>query len=915
MNTKDLQIAVKMIKEKKLDQATKILNKILQSDKKNQTALQLMGEVYKQSEELEKSSQFFKKAALLGGKHSALCWYNAGVIFQRINNATEAIQCYKNALEAMPDHLSTRNNLAVVLQNSNRIKDALPHAWWLLEHATAAEHIINAGYILRSNDYHDDADRAFKKALACDPTNRRSISAAIQSAQYVCDWDTLESLIKILIEEDYQNGLFSETKELHHVHIAWCDNERINAEVTKVLTDRYIGDIKPIFDHSPKIEMQKIRIGYVSSDFFNHATLHLIVGVLEQHDKNKFEIYGYCHSNNDSSLYRNRFKSAIDHFRDISQLTDDAAAKLINKDKIDILVDLKGFTDKNRLKIFALRPAPIQVTYIGFPGSSCANFFDYVITDHVVTPVSSQAFYTEKLCRLPETYQCNDNQRMIASNEIAREEYKLPVGQFVFCCFNSTYKIDRQFFTAWVEILKRVEHSVLWILNPGKDALVRMHAVMNAAGVSQERLIVAEKENPPIHLRRLELFADVALDTRIVNGHTTTSDALWAGVPVVTLEGKHFNSRVSSSLLKAIGLPDLICHSVEEYIDKAVRLANDKNEYHRIKETLLKNRVIEPLFDTERITRHIELAYVAMVDNQEKGECLPIDVPALPKRTEPFIQDVNRKQVNRRVAKSDIDVALISKYFETSTACPVCNSASVKKVADSNLIVLDEGASKETTVEWFACTECTHHFKSSVLIDFGALDKRYHDFYPIFDREVSYSMIKEAKTLLRKPLSAEVKILSVYPTDENIIATGVEFGFPMSAVVRKGELDQFKKISKAIIEGDFLNLNFNGAADVVYLGRTLELCASPRSIVEKAGTILDGNGLLAVQFANTASHSWQHIDFEAKQSVINNALQNHLYKLRNMNKLMDDMGFELLECNPIMAIPSGVMAYYKRKPN
>ena len=339
----------------------------------------------------------------------------------------------------------------------------------------------------------------------------------------------------------------------------------------------------------------KIVIGYLSNDFRNHATAHLMLSLFGLHNRDEFEIFCYSYGKDDGSYYRARIQHDCDKFVDISTLSYEAAARCIYEDQVDILVDLKGYTRGNRFDICALRPAPIQVSYLGFPGTTGADFIDYIITDKIVTPKDHNPYYSEKFVYMPHCYQVNDNTQSISNKNWTKVDFGLPESCFVFCSFNQPYKIDPVLFGIWMRILRQVPEAVLWLIVENKIAEDNLRREAEARGVQSERLIFAKRLPKDEHLSRLK-FADLALDTRIYNGHTTTSDALWAGVPVITLQGSHFASRVSSSILSAIGIPDLITYSLEEYEALAIRLAHNPAELKEIRQRSAKNRLDMPLF-------------------------------------------------------------------------------------------------------------------------------------------------------------------------------------------------------------------------------------------------------------------------------------------------------------------------------
>jgi protein O-GlcNAc transferase len=352
-----------------------------------------------------------------------------------------------------------------------------------------------------------------------------------------------------------------------------------------------------------------------------------MAGLFECHDRQRFEVFAYDSSPPDTSEYKQRFLRAVEHHVDITMLTDAGAAERIAEDDLDILFDLKGHTGWGRLAIMAYRPAPLQVAYLGFPGSTATSFIDYLVSDRFVTPDSSIPFYTEKLCRLPHSYQCNDRKRPVAGDAGSRTAHGLPEDAVVYCAFNQSYKVDRDSFNVWMRVLKEVPHSVLWLLTQGEVAERNLRRHAELAGVHAQRLIFSGFAAPDQHIARLRL-ADAALDTLICNGHTTTSDTLWAGVPVITARGTHFASRVSESLLIAMNLPELVANDADEMVRIAALVGQDADFRRALRAKVEANIATVPLFDTERFTRNFEKAISMMVDASRSGEPIGhLDVP------------------------------------------------------------------------------------------------------------------------------------------------------------------------------------------------------------------------------------------------------------------------------------------------
>lgn len=367
-----------------------------------------------------------------------------------------------------------------------------------------------------------------------------------------------------------------------------------------------------IYDH------HKIRVAYLSADYHEHATSYLMAGLFAHHDRDAFEIYGVSYGRPDDSPMRRRLIGAFDHFIDISAMTDEQAASLLHDHEIDIAIDLKGFTQGARPGIFARRVAPVQVNYLGYPGTMGAPYMDYIIADPMVIPPEHETFYSEKIVWLPHSYQVNDRARVISEQVPTRAACGLPDDVFVFCCFNNNYKITPDIFDIWMRLLKAVPGSVLWLYEKHPDATQNLKCEAEKRGVSGDRLVFACKKSLPHHLARHRL-ADLFLDTLPYNAHTTASDALWAGLPVLTCQGKAFAGRVAASLLTAANLPEMITHSLDEYESRAWELARDPQQLGAIKTRLQSNLATCPLFDTALFTQHIEAAYKVMWQRYRDG--------------------------------------------------------------------------------------------------------------------------------------------------------------------------------------------------------------------------------------------------------------------------------------------------------
>ncbi|WP_220808178.1 O-linked N-acetylglucosamine transferase, SPINDLY family protein [Noviherbaspirillum aridicola] len=566
----------------------------------------------------------YRRAGAVGG--GARNWLVAGHLLVAERRIDEALVVLHYAIAEDPGNEEILNTLVTTLFNAQRARDGLLFARRLIGLSQNPTYLANAALLLQSNELYEEASDVFKRFIS-NTSEPATLGAALVPARFTCEWDWIESLQNKL-SAYYGRGEFDRTHEFPLTHITWCTDEAFNLEVTRAYADRMLPRPQPLHTAVRQAgDEGRIRIGYLSSDFCNHATMHLMAGLLESHDRTRYEIFAYDSSPNDGSHYRRRFLDSVEHHVDITTLNDAGAAARIAADGLDILFDLKGHTGWGRLGVMAYRPAPLQAAYLGFPGSTGTEFIDYLVGDRIVTPESSAMYYTEKLCRLPHTYQCNDDKRALAGKPGSRTTHGLPEHAVVFCAFNQSYKIDRGSFSVWMRVLQAVPGSVLWLLAQGAAAERNLGQQAQAAGIAPERLIFAPFAAPEQHLARLQL-ADAALDALVCNGHTTTSDMLWAGIPVVTARGRHFASRVSESLLRAMDLHELVGQDGDDMVRIAARIGVDEAYRRSLREELTRRRRGAPLFDTRRFARNFESAVSMMVRRSRSG--LPpthLDVP------------------------------------------------------------------------------------------------------------------------------------------------------------------------------------------------------------------------------------------------------------------------------------------------
>jgi len=561
---------------------------------------------------LEASEACDKALTLKPDYHEA--WLNKGVTLHELKRHDEAIAHFDKALSLKPDYAEAWSNKGVTLHELKRHDEAIAHFDKALSlKPDYHEAWLNKGETFNSLKRHSEAAKCYQNALDFNLKDSYLLGKIHHQMMLGCDWSNYEKTINEIFHSVNEGR--KEAEPFGFQGIASSE------ELLKKCAEIYSNDKYPMLANLSKYSKykhHKIRIGYLCGEFRNQATSILMTRVWELHDKSNFEIFAFDNGYDDGLDYRQRIERAFTDIFDISKISDFDAAKLIQENEIDILINLNGFFGEVRQGVFSYKPAPIQVNYLGFPGTIGINYMDYIIADKVVIPEESKIHYVEKLVYLPNSYQANDDHRKISDRQFSRAQLGLPEDIFVFACFNNNYKITPPIFDSWMRILSRVPSSVLWLLsdNPmAKDNLIK-EAV--ARGIDSSRLVFAERLPISEHLARHDL-ADLFLDTVPYNAHTTCSDALWAGLPVLTLKGHTFPGRVAASLLNAVGLPELITNTQEEYEALAIELAVNPQKLAGIKLKLANNRLTTPLFDTPLFTKNLESAYNKMYERYHAG--------------------------------------------------------------------------------------------------------------------------------------------------------------------------------------------------------------------------------------------------------------------------------------------------------
>jgi len=519
---------------------------------------------------------------------------NLGNVFYSIEQEDQALQCYQAALKIRPDYPEALYNSGIVLQNQGQYDAAMAHC---------------------------------HKAIALNPEYASAYAGLVHQARQACAWEGLAGWDQ-KVDQFTSQALAENRRPAENPFLNICRHAdpALNAAVARAWSRDVAQKVRALVHGdpseavakpSPGPQTRRLKIGYLSNNFRNHPTAHLLTRLFRLHDRERFEIYGYSYGPDDGSVYRRQIEQGCDRFVELNGIDDFQAVGLMQAHNIDILVDLVGYMQGHRMGICAQRPAPIQVRYLGMAGTSGADFFDYLIADRVVVPEAQAPYYQEKLVYLPHCYQINDDRQPVADVHYSHQDFKLPSDALVYCSFASHYKLDPIMFAAWMRILHQVQASVLW-LTPGSQTAERnLKAQAEHHGINPARLVFADRMPKAQHLARLKL-AHLALDTRLVGGAATTSDALWSGVPVITLQGDHFASRMSASLLKAMGLEELITRALDEYETLAVTLGRNPDMLKALQQKVHVQKKSGNLFNSVEMVRHLERAFKIMWQNFEK---------------------------------------------------------------------------------------------------------------------------------------------------------------------------------------------------------------------------------------------------------------------------------------------------------
>ncbi len=616
-------LGVALLRARKHSEAIAVLERALELAPGNVEALNTLGNALRDLGELDRAAARYHKAAEIA-PGLARTWNNLGVLYHRMGVHEQAIGFYSKALSLAPDYAEAHNNLGAVYLDLERAKEARACFERALEaNPKFAEAHINLGDLSsrlgRPEDSVDHYRRVVDGGLGSPANVASALDGLVWTLRRLCRWKGLAGLTRDLLVLAEDAGRTPEAAKLSPFRSLSLP---LSPQAQKRIAERHARNVRigrPTAPADRSNESDRpLRVGYMSADFRDHPVGHLIAGLFSRHDRGAVEVFAYAIGPRDDSPWRKRIMSGADRFRDLRDVGSDEVAARIAADGVDVLVDLMGYTEHARPEVLALRPAPVQINWLGFPGTMGAPFVDYLMADPVIVSEDAMADYSEAVIQLPHRYQVNDRDQEIAVDAPSRADCGLPDSGFVFCCFNNTYKITPELFDIWMRLLAAVPDSLLWLFKGDGEVEPNLRREAETRGVDGARLVFAERLTKPRHLAR-HVHADLFLDTFPYNAHTTASDALWCGLPIVTRPGRNFASRVAASLVTAIGVPELITPDVEAYEALALKLATDPESLGAIRTKLGENRLKTPLFDTELFARDLERAYAMAWQRHREG--------------------------------------------------------------------------------------------------------------------------------------------------------------------------------------------------------------------------------------------------------------------------------------------------------
>jgi protein O-GlcNAc transferase len=829
----------------------------------------------------------------------------------------EAIPIARRALAAMPQNAEYHFNLAAALDGA--CEDMAALASYQAGLAIAPEHALaykNVGSLLRKMGLYPAAVTAYEHATKLDPRLADAHYNLATTYKLLSRFEEARQVFRRAIET--APDALTHRFEMNDLKRTICDWENIDEEESRCLellrtTER--GGVAPFLlismpstradqlacarrfaqyktppeelrfkhRHAAPDDNRRIRIGYLSSDYVTHATAMLFAEVLERANRDRFELFGYCYSNDDGSALRRRLIDAFDHFTVVKGMTDLEAATRIHDDGIDILVDLKGYTRDARTEILGLKPAPIQVNYLGYPGTMGADFIDYIIADAVIAPMEHQPDYSERIVHLPNCYQPNDRQRKISDEPMTRADMGLPDDAFVFCSFNNTYKLNAPVFDVWMRLLAEVPRSVMWILASDEGCRSNLRREAAARGIDPDRLVFAGKMPIGRHLARHRL-ADLFLDTLPCNAHTTASDALWAGLPVLTCRGETFAGRVAASLLTAMDLPELIAGDLAEYERIALTLAREPGRLAPLRRKIVTGRETSALFDTTRYTRNLERAYETMVDIMRNAEA-----------PRPFAV------VESMPGPAAETPAPLTEARIAYEQCPLCDGADIPYQIEARVTAHPLYKPQlPPTVKWRSCAGCGHVFTEGYFtpeardIVLSSTEPRDQVGNDAAGRRKGSARIVE-RVARHVPRGEWLDIAS---GNASLLFTAAEWGYKvMGTDPRIDNVELLLRLGYLACWNGIEDIEFVDRFSVVSMANALQREPFPRRSLAAAHRLLCQGGVLFLSVPNMDTIEWRLLDAAGANPYWGEIEHCHTFTRERLVGLLDAQGFKVAEYN------------------
>lgn len=606
--------ALELQSQNRKDEAEAVFIKVLQQDENNVLSLYSMGVIEQQRGEPDRALAYFDRGVAAQPEYAPM-WFCRAVVLQSLKQHEKAVESFDRALAINPQYVEAYVNRGAVFAEMKRHRDALLNYEELLKiDPKNTRALNNRGILLSDFKMFDLAIQTYEILLQVDPEYEYALGLLAFAKLHACRWDNLEEYFTKVTEGVRAGKRVCKSQGF----LAMSNDPNDHLLCAKTFASQYFPAQPPIWQ-GEIYNHKKIRIAYISPDFREHPVGHLTAGIFEQHDKEKFEIIAISLGIDDGSRLRQRMVDAFDKFIDARQMRSKDIASMMREMEIDIAIDLAGYTADSRTDVFACRPVPIQVNFLGYSSTMGTDYMDYIIADRHIIPEESQKFYSENVIYMPDTYLPTDATVNISEITPTREECGLPAEGFVFCSFNHDYKINPAIFDVWMRLLKQVPGSVLWLMKLNECAEQNLGKEAEARGVNPNRIVFATRVlRIEDHLARYRV-ADLFLDTTPYNAHTTTSDVLRAGLPVLTCRGKAFAGRVASGLLSVVGLPELITDSLKEYESLALKFAQENDMQQRIRTKLQENLETTPLYDTVRYCRNLEQVYTTMWDRYQQN--------------------------------------------------------------------------------------------------------------------------------------------------------------------------------------------------------------------------------------------------------------------------------------------------------